>query len=285
MNARAKSRSGNGNSAKNKASNVGHDAAGSTWLVTAARAGLAAKGLFFLLIGFIALQIAFGDSGGRNADNAGALQMVAQNPLGTAVLAACAVGLAGLALWQALLAVLGRRANARKASERLGCAGRAVVYAALCGTIATFLLGGGTSSQDQQSASLTAQAMTLPAGQVLVGAIALGFIGAGIFFGYKGVTKSFAAELSMGRTSWQMRSAVIRLGQVGHVTKGVVVAVAGGLIGYAAVTFDPEQAQGLDGTLRAVADAPYGPWLLTFVALGVAVYGVYCFCEARWPRV
>ncbi|PSK96575.1 uncharacterized protein DUF1206 [Murinocardiopsis flavida] len=284
MNAR-KSRSWKGLTPRAKASNAGHDAAGSTWLVTAARAGLAAKGLFFLLIGFIALQVAYGDSGGRNADNAGALQMVAQNPMGTAVLAACAVGLAGLALWQALIAVLGRRANARTAAERLGCAGRAVVYAALCTTIATFLLGGGTTSQDQQSASLTAQAMKLPAGQLLVGAVALGFIGAGGYFCYKGASKQFLKEIALGGTSRGVRTAVTRLGQVGHVTKGVVVMVAGGLIGYAAVTFDPEKAQGLDGTLRAVADAPYGPWLLTFVAAGVAVYGVYCFCEARWPRV
>jgi hypothetical protein len=54
---------------------------------------------------------------------------------------------------------------------------------------------------------------------------------------------------------------------------------------YAAVTFDPGKAKGVDGTLRQFARTPAGPWLLVLVALGLIVFGVYSFCEARWRKV
>ncbi|MEP7035139.1 MAG: DUF1206 domain-containing protein [Actinomycetota bacterium] len=30
---------------------------------------------------------------------------------------------------------------------------------------------------------------------------------------------------------------------------------------------------------------PFGPWLLSAVALGIALYGVYSFARARYARV
>jgi hypothetical protein len=53
----------------------------------------------------------------------------------------------------------------------------------------------------------------------------------------------------------------------------------------AAVRFRPEEASGLDAGLRALAAQPFGPYLLTVVALGLAVYGVFCFVDARYHRV
>ncbi|HEY3952641.1 MAG TPA: DUF1206 domain-containing protein [Streptosporangiaceae bacterium] len=37
--------------------------------------------------------------------------------------------------------------------------------------------------------------------------------------------------------------------------------------------------------LRALARTPLGPWLLVAVAVGLAVFGLYSFCEARWRDV
>jgi hypothetical protein len=37
--------------------------------------------------------------------------------------------------------------------------------------------------------------------------------------------------------------------------------------------------------LRALARTPLGPWLLVAVPVGLAVFGVYSFCEARWRDV
>ena len=53
---------------------------------------------------------------------------------------------------------------------------------------------------------------------------------------------------------------------------------------HAAITFDPAEATGLDGALRTVLDAPFGRFLLTLVALGIAAFGVFCLIRARYPE-
>ncbi|MGI8535173.1 MAG: DUF1206 domain-containing protein [Mycobacteriales bacterium] len=52
----------------------------------------------------------------------------------------------------------------------------------------------------------------------------------------------------------------------------------------AAVSFRPDKARGLDGALRTLAAQPYGEVLLVAAGLGLAVFGVYGFAEARWRR-
>ena len=38
-------------------------------------------------------------------------------------------------------------------------------------------------------------------------------------------------------------------------------------------------------TLKEVADATYGQWLLVLLALGMVAFGLYSFAEARWRRI
>jgi len=40
-----------------------------------------------------------------------------------------------------------------------------------------------------------------------------------------------------------------------------------------------------EGALKTLKDAPFGPFLLTLVAAGIAAYGVYSFARARYARV
>jgi hypothetical protein len=79
------------------ARSAGRDAASSRWLQWLARGGLAARGALYLLIGVLAVQIAFGSSG-KQADTSGALRAVAMHPGGIVVLWLLAVGFAGLAI-------------------------------------------------------------------------------------------------------------------------------------------------------------------------------------------
>ena len=80
------------------------------------------------------------------------------------------------------------------------------------------------------------------------------------------------------------RSAVVNLGMVGGVARGVVFALAGVFLITAAVRFAPAKAEGIDGTLRAFAHTPLGPVLLILVALGLVAFGLFSWCEARWRR-
>ena len=76
-----------------------------------------------------------------------------------------------------------------------------------------------------------------------------------------------------------------RLGVVGGVARGVVVALAGVFLTSAAVQFSPDKAEGIDGTLRTLAHTPLGPWLLVLVAAGLVAFGLFSWTEARWRRV
>ena len=64
-----------------------------------ARAGLAARGLTYLIIASIAAQIALGGTT-QSADQHGAFEDVASRPFGRLLLIAMAVGFAAYALWQ-----------------------------------------------------------------------------------------------------------------------------------------------------------------------------------------
>src|SRR4051794_18214728 len=78
--------------------------AGFVWL---ARGGLLARGIVYGVIGAIALAVAVG-AGGRPTNQQGALETIARQPLGWALLGLLAAGLAGYSAWRLTRAVTGR---------------------------------------------------------------------------------------------------------------------------------------------------------------------------------
>jgi len=60
--------------------------------------------------------------------------------------------------------------------------------------------------------------------------------------------------------------------------------VVGILFGYAALTFDPQQAQGLAGATRMILHRPVGQFLLTAVALGFFAFGLFAFLRRMQGR-
>ena len=78
---------------------------------------------------------------------------------------------------------------------------------------------------------------------------------------------------------------MIKLGKVGYVARGIVFSLVGLLVVAAAVTFDPNNARGMDAALRQVAAQPYGLWLLGLMALGLMCFGAYSFAESRYRRL
>ena len=75
-------------------------------LLVRARFGIAARGVVYIVIGVLAVQLALGD-GGKATDQQGALHTIAKQPFGTVLLLAVAIGLAGYASWRLLRAALG----------------------------------------------------------------------------------------------------------------------------------------------------------------------------------
>jgi uncharacterized membrane protein len=252
-----------------------------------ARIGLIAYGVVHLLLAWLALQLAWGGGSGQSADQAGALATLAEQPLGRPLLWLLAVGLVALAAWQAAEVLrwrsrLSSTGDARKkALEKVvKSVAKAVLYAVLAVLAVRTATSGGSSGGQQSAAGV----FGWPAGRWLVALVGLVVIGVGVYLVHKGVSKRFLEEVDLGSAPAQTTRLVTRLGQVGFPAKGVALGVVGGLLVYAALTFDPARATGLDGALRTILSAPFGRVLLTLVAVGIAAFGAYCFVRARHPE-
>jgi hypothetical protein len=271
-----------GGTTESKAEQAG-DSTSLEWL---ARGGLIAYGVVHLLVGWLALQIAWGTSGGTSADTSGALTTLAQQPFGTVLLWVVALGLLALALWQTSEAMWGHpdQDRGKRVRKQITSGAKAVVYAALAVSAALVALGSGSSSSQSQEQATTG-VLAWPGGRVLVAAAGLVIIGVGIAGIVKGIRKSFTEEIDTSSMSPAVRSGVLRLGQVGYVAKGVAMGVVGGLLTYATVTFDRQTAQGLDGALQTILAQPFGRYLLTAVALGFAAFGLFAILQSRYRRM
>ncbi|MGI5142163.1 DUF1206 domain-containing protein [Streptomyces sp. CA-106110] len=253
----------------------------------AARAGLTARGVIYLLIGVLALRIAFGDSK-QQADRGGALAEIAHEPFGAVLLWALGIGLAGMALWQLSEAVFGSVGpDGGKAKQRLPALVRCVFYAFVAYSVLLFAAGAGDGggSSDEQSRDVTAKVLGMPAGQWIVGIAAACVIGTGVWIGIRAVRRDFHEDLKLGEMSRRARRLVDITGVGGGVACGLVFAAAGAFALRAAIRYRPDQAKGLDDTLCSFAGTPFGPWLLALVAAGVALFGLFSFALARWSRL
>lgn len=244
-----------------------------------ARWGFVVSGVLHIAIGYLALRVAW-SGGGEQADQSGALATLASNPLGSILMAVLALGLAALVLWQITLVVAPAIGEDRM-TDRVKAAGRAIVYAALAVTATQFALGSGSSSSSEDtSQDATATLMEQPAGQWLVGAVGLGVVAVGGYHVYKGLTRRFLRDLED-----DPGTPVTAAGVVGYTAKGVVLVLVGLLFGLAAYQQQSSEAQGLDGALKALREQPLGPWLLSAVAVGLVLFGAYCFGRARHQRI
>lgn len=251
-----------------------------------ARAGLAARGLTYLIIASIAAQIALGGTS-QSADQHGALQDVASRPFGRLLLIAMAVGFAAYALWRWSVAAIGAGAEsaAKEWALRVGALAMGFVYAGLCISTIFVVTGRPTSSTTQQQQSATARLLALPFGRALVFAIAAGIVVGGCIVIWRALTRRFEKNLATEKMGSRMRPWAIGLGVAGNGAGGVVLALVGIFLIQAAAANNARASKGLDQTLRTVAHAPFGRVLLLIVAAGLVAYGLYSFVEVRYRRV
>jgi len=251
-----------------------------------ARVGLLAWGIVHVIIGILAFQIAWGASTQESPDLIGALRSLRDQPLGGVLLWIAVVGFAALALWQASEAVVGHRD--REGFERLrmrvASSGKAVLHAAIGFTAISISLGLGTSDEQSKEDAISG-VMAWPGGTVIVVVAVLITIGIGVAGVTRGITMSFREQLDTSSMSKGARTGLERLGQVGFVVKGVVLCLVGGMVGYAALTFDQEQASGLNDAVYAILAQPFGRFLLTAMALGFAAFGLFSIGSSRYRQM
>ena len=259
---------------------VARRAHNSDGLDAAVRVGLVAYGLVHLLVGWLALQIAFGEQR-SNASSTGAMHTLATQPLGGVLLWVAALGLLALVVWRGLEA---RRSwiteDGWRRVRSIGAdVGRAAVYVVLAGT--AIKTAAGSSGGGAETDDITAQVLRMPGGTLLVGAVGLGVVGYAGWYVWQGLSGRFLRQVEGQPQRSQASPAYRALGTAGYVAKGVAIGVIGGLLVYAAATHEPKKSGGLDQALQEIAQQPFGQVLLVAVAAGIACYGLFCFAQAR----
>jgi hypothetical protein len=254
-----------------KAQDAAQEAAGSRWVDRVSRAGLAARAVVYLMVGYLAGRVALSAAGvgqaatARPASGGGALEALAEHPGGRIALGLLAAGFLGYALL-------------------------ALVHAAFFVYTTSLLLRPGSGQRSAagshtQETELTARVLSWPFGQLLVGTVGAVLLLAGLGFAYQAVTTNFQERLKRDRMRPAVWWTATVLGAVGSWARAVVLALVGIFVIAAAVTFDPKKARGLDASLRTLAEQPYGPWLLGAVALGLVCYGAYVLLEIVYRKV
>jgi hypothetical protein len=248
-----------------------------------ARAGLTARGVIYILVGWVAVLVALGHSSSE-ADQQGALHMLAGKSYGLVSLWLLAIGFAGYALWRLSEAAFGVNGEPPGAGPRLKSLARAVIYAGL--SYLTFTVISGTDrSQSGRQQDITATAIHHPTGRILVGAVGLLIVACGIILVAEGARRKFMRYLRTAQMSARVRRVVRALGTTGTIARGVVFALVGVLVIDAAVTHKAAESRGIDKALLTLRDWPLGEFLMMAAALGLVIFGVYGLCEARWRKV
>ncbi|WP_040163814.1 DUF1206 domain-containing protein [Microbacterium gorillae] len=247
-----------------------------------ARGGFVATGAVHVIIGIIALVIAFG--GRADGDQNGALAAIAGAPFGFVLLWVIAIALWGLAVYYLLDGLLvfgggGAKGEAKKWGRRVTAWAKAIAYAAVGFTSAKIAMGA-RSNGDKSAQTASQDVLHLPGGPIVLGLVGVAIAAVGIGFGVIGIRRGF--EKTMSIPDGTGRSTVLALGLIGYLAKGIALLIMGILILTAAITSDPDKAGGMDGALHTLMGTPLGPVSVAVVGIGLIAYGLFCMLRARY---
>ena len=261
------------------AQELGREAERSDTVDNLVRYGLVVYGFLHLVVGWLAVELALGHSSGP-VSSQGAFQQLAQNTLGRVVLAAVALGLLLMVVWQGLEAFAGHadRSGWGLWLRRFRSGATAVIYAFLGVQAGKTAVVSSSSSGGARSA--TARLMDLPAGQALVFVAGLIVFGVGVGMCWHSLSGGYAENLSAEGRRGDTGRAYLLAGRIGYFAKGVGACLVGSVICYAAATHDPRKSGGLDQAARDLVHWPAGSPILIVIAAGIACYGLFCFARS-----
>jgi len=255
----------------------------SLWMRWTARCGFVAEGAMYLLLGGFALIAAF-FSRQRPQGYLGAMDRLAELPLGGFMLVALLAGLAAFVAWKLIEATFdpeyrSTRHCVNRLLARLGYLGSALIQSVLIGGAAWHLFAArGTPDRGLTTAQWITWAMEQPLGRWAVAIVGVGIAVFGFFQIYRAATADIGMRIGLS----ERHRLIFTVSVFGVLTRGVVFVLIGALLDYTAWRFHAGRAQGLVSALYAVRRQAYGSWLLGILALGLMAYGLFQFAKARY---
>jgi len=251
------------------------------------RFGYIVKGVIYIVIGLLALELAIG-AGGATANPTSAITLIGKQPFGKVFLVLIAIGLAGYSLWgfvRAIFDPLRRGSDAKGLLARAGFLLSGITYGLLLiPTIMTLLNKPGAVSQGNSSGGVPSALLSGPWGKWVIIAFGIFWIAAGAAQLILASKEEFMRDLKTGAMSEQQFKTLTTLGKAGYAARGVVYATIGALILETIFKHGAPQAKGFDGALAALARGPYGEVLLALVAIGLILFGAYSAYSSKWVQ-
>lgn len=186
------------------------------------------------------------------------------------------IGLIGYVIWMVLSAIKdteGHGNSRRGLSRRIGNFFNALRF--------VFGQGDGGTSEQTWSAYVLAQ----PFGQWLTGLTGAGFIVFAIVQFMKGVRAAFMKEFDTSKMNKQMICITKNTGRAGNIARAIIFSAIGYFLIKTAMTADPDDTRGFDGALAELAQQPHGKLILSILALGLILYGMYAIMKGIYQHM
>lgn len=241
--------------------------------ITLVRLGYAARGLVYILLGYLALTTEVKAKEGPSS----AFDYLQEVPLGSVVLWAAALGLLSYAAFKFLSAIANIENRARDAKggmKRVGDAASAVAHLFLAYAAYQFATGVKRAADGGQSQEMAGSVMDWSLGTWAVGLVGIGFIVGAFMQGKSAVTGSFMKHID-GRAP----TGVEALGRAGSAARAVVFAIIGWSLVQSAWFVQSGKVKGLGEAILALRNNGV---LYTLVAAGLLLFGLFSLVMARY---
>jgi len=266
---------------------AGQNAAYSPLMETLARVGYGVRGLLYIMMGFLALQVALG-KGGSPTDMQGAISAIGKQPGGMVFLWVILIGLISYSLWGVVRAVfdpLHKGSDMKGLLARGGFLFSAASYALLIPGTYGLVSGSGSGSSSGASQQSLSKIMASPVGHWAIGLIGLAVIAGGVQQIIQGFNNSFDKQFQTYAMNAEEVKIATQLGRFGTATRGFIFALIGVLMCLAVYQSSSNQIIGIDTVLKTILSQPFGIWLLGLVAVGLIAFGIYSMLSAAWFRL
>jgi hypothetical protein len=253
---------------------------------TIMRFGIATKGFVYVLFGGLTVVAAVGLRGGGSSDSNGALDYLSRSTIGTLVLALTAAGLVAYVFWrfyQAFADSENKGTDKKGLAKRIGYFSSGLIYAFLAFSAFQILFGNGGGSGGGSNSYL-AQILSHRYGQIIVGIIALGYLGKALFQIYRAYTGKYKKKIKEQHLNDKSRKLLVVSGIAGYTARGIVIGIISYLIFRAALTDNSDEAGGTGEAFQFLQNE-FGTIILAVIALGLVMYGIFYFMNAKHRQI
>lgn len=258
------------------------------WFIKYARFGYASKGVVYCLTGILAILAAFGSEPTSSTGRTNVLNKIIDQPFGVILLGIVALGMVGYVLWRSIEAIKDPHDHGNDIKgilTRTGYAFSAFIYLSLSFyAFRAIFFGIVKSSNGESQRNLIEKILDLPAGQWIVGTIALIIFIRGMQQIYKGISGKYKKNLKEYQINSDYRNLVVRAGAVGCVARGTVWGLISLLFLRAALNQNANEVGGTDNALGFVA-TDFGSEILGVIAIGLICYGIFKILQALYLKI